>query len=195
MIFWANRSKSLLYVNEDVFLACWQLHGVFFSGRRRVRLLCVTRVPRGSMGRLYIYLHEWMIFMVKVGKYILHDGSFGSHITYLMISTSVTYCPTKNVKTSNIPTFHQEVLIPVVATQIIFGVFTPQNGGSCSSILTGLVQPPSFDALRLLTPQRQTVRIMTNSGASSLRWQPCFPPMTSQGFLGFLSPRFHTSKM
>ena len=90
------------------------------------------------MGRLYIYLHEWMIFMVKVGKYILHDGSFGSHITYLMISTSVTYCPTKNVKASNNPTFHQEVLIPVVATQIVFGVFTPQNGGSCSPILTGI---------------------------------------------------------
>ena len=92
-----------------------------------------------------------MIFMVKVGKYILHDGSFGSHITYLMISTSVTYCPTKNVKASNNPTFHQEVLIPVVATQMIFGVFTPEQLGEVvhpfwrAYLSNGLVQPPSFD--------------------------------------------------
>ena len=28
-------------------------------------------VPIGSVGRLYIYLHEWLIFMVNVGKYTL----------------------------------------------------------------------------------------------------------------------------
>ena len=33
--------------------------------------------PIGSMGRLYIYLHEWWIFMVNVGiPYTIH-GSYG----------------------------------------------------------------------------------------------------------------------
>ncbi len=31
--------------------------------------------PIGSMGRLYIYLHEWLIFMVNVGKYKSSHGS------------------------------------------------------------------------------------------------------------------------
>ena len=32
----------------------------------------------GSMGRLYIYLHGWLIFMVLVGKYTSSShGSFG----------------------------------------------------------------------------------------------------------------------
>ena len=30
----------------------------------------------GSMGRLYIYRHEWLIFMVNVGKYTIH-GCYG----------------------------------------------------------------------------------------------------------------------
>ena len=30
------------------------------------------------MGRLYIYLHEWLIFMVNVGKYTIH-GWYGYH--------------------------------------------------------------------------------------------------------------------
>ena len=40
-----------------------------------VTLMCVDwmkypNTPIPSMGRLYIYLHEWLIFVVHVGKYI-----------------------------------------------------------------------------------------------------------------------------
>ena len=113
-------------------------HGVFFSGRRGVRLLWVTRVPRGSMGRLYIYLHEWLIFMVKVGKYILHDGSFGSHITYLMISTSVTYYPTKKRQDFKHSHSSPRGFDSGGGNSNIFGVFPLNNWGSCSAILTGM---------------------------------------------------------
>ena len=31
--------------------------------------------PKGSHGTWYIYLHEWLIFMVNVGKYTIHGSS------------------------------------------------------------------------------------------------------------------------
>ena len=39
-------------------------------------------VPIGSMGRLYTFLHEWLNFMVNVGKYTVH----GSYEVYPWVS-------------------------------------------------------------------------------------------------------------
>ena len=35
-------------------------------------------LPIPSMGRLYIYLHDWLMFMVNVGKYIAYMDCSGS---------------------------------------------------------------------------------------------------------------------
>ena len=60
--------------------------------------------PIGSMGRLYIYLHECLIFMVNVGKYTIH-GSYGVLRTWktfqllpsdlFIIQIEVTFFPLK----------------------------------------------------------------------------------------------------
>ena len=37
-----------------------------------------TAVPIPSIGRLYIYLYEWLIFQLNIGKYIPYMDAMGS---------------------------------------------------------------------------------------------------------------------
>ena len=41
---------------------------------RTLKNLTIFAYPAPSMGRLYIYLHEWLISMVNFSKYTIHGS-------------------------------------------------------------------------------------------------------------------------
>ena len=60
----------------------------------RILKRIIVPLSIGSMGRLYIYLHEWLIFMIDVGKYTSpmdHVGCGRSLWLYLLIFSSFSY--------------------------------------------------------------------------------------------------------
>ena len=88
------------------FRRCFAARGLAVAQLRR-RMLALgawlevvkQTIPEDPWDERYIYLHEWLIFMVNVGKYTIHGSSGNGRNTLFLVGGWTNQL--KNMRTSN----------------------------------------------------------------------------------------------